>query len=167
MVPTSVVMFRCVINTSAAYVSLSGLPTSALPAIHECTTTDDLSLWLDNGKYSKDLHMKELQPCISTKKRVSVIVCSENNIYINHLNIIYNVLHPSLLLHIRDKLSRNALLILMQEIKRDIIFRKMTLPPSARQITDPQWLVAHLNWPFAASTPISNTSDWQSNASDW
>ncbi len=56
----------------------------------------------------------------------------------SQLNVIYNVPHPSLLLHIRDKLSRNALLILMQETKRDIIFRRMNLPPSARQITDPQ-----------------------------
>jgi hypothetical protein len=38
------------------------------------------------------------------------------------LNVIYNVPHPSLLLFIRDKLSWNALLILTQEIKRDIIF---------------------------------------------
>jgi hypothetical protein len=61
------------------------------------------------------------------------------------LNIIYNVLHPSLLIHIRDKLSRNTLLMLMQEIKQDIIFRRMNLPPSARLPTEPQRLAAHLN----------------------
>ncbi len=61
------------------------------------------------------------------------------------LNIIYNVPHPSILIHIRDKLSRNTLLILVQEIKRDIVFRRMNLPPSARQITDPPRLAAHLN----------------------
>jgi hypothetical protein len=44
-------------------------------------------------------------------------------------NIIFNIPHPSLLLHIRDKESRNALLLLVQEIKRDIIYRRMNLPP--------------------------------------
>jgi hypothetical protein len=40
----------------------------------------------------------------------------------SQLNMIYNVPHPSPLFHIRDKLSQNTLLILTQEIKRDIIF---------------------------------------------
>jgi hypothetical protein len=40
----------------------------------------------------------------------------------SQLNIIYNVPHPSLIIHIPDKLSRNTLLILTQEIKRDIIY---------------------------------------------
>ncbi len=52
------------------------------------------------------------------------------------LNIIYNVPHPSILIHIRDKLSRNTLLMLTQEIKRDIIFRRMNLSPSVRLITE-------------------------------
>jgi hypothetical protein len=63
----------------------------------------------------------------------------------SQLNIIYNVPHPSLLIHIRDKLSRNTLFMLMQEIKQDIIFRRMNLPPSARLITESQRLAAHLN----------------------
>jgi hypothetical protein len=63
----------------------------------------------------------------------------------SQLNIIFNVPHPSLILHIPDKLSRNALLILTQEIKRDIIYRRMNLPPSANQPTDPARLTAHLN----------------------
>jgi hypothetical protein len=63
----------------------------------------------------------------------------------SQLNIIYNVPHPSLIIHIPDKLSRNVLLILTQEIKRDIIYRRLNLPPSVRQITDPPRLAAHLN----------------------
>jgi hypothetical protein len=61
------------------------------------------------------------------------------------LNIIYNVPHPSILLHVNDKLSRNTLLVLTQEMKRDIIFRRMNLPPSARQISNSQRLSAHLH----------------------
>jgi hypothetical protein len=61
------------------------------------------------------------------------------------LNIIYNVPHPSILIHVNDKLSRNTLLVLTQEMKRDIIFRRMNLPSSARQISDPQRLAAHLH----------------------
>jgi hypothetical protein len=60
-------------------------------------------------------------------------------------NIIFNIPHPSLLLHIYDKTSRNAILLLIQEVKRDIIFRRMNLPPSAQQITDPRRLTAHLD----------------------
>jgi hypothetical protein len=45
-------------------------------------------------------------------------------------NIIFNIPHPSILRHVRDKESRNALLLLVQEIKRDIIYRRMNLPPA-------------------------------------
>jgi hypothetical protein len=58
-------------------------------------------------------------------------------------NIIFNIPHPSLLLHVHDKTSINAILLLLQEVKRDIIFRKKNLPPSSQQITDPRRLVAH------------------------
>jgi hypothetical protein len=71
------------------------------------------------------------------------------------LNIIYNVPHPSILIHIGDKLSRNTL-ILTQEIKRDIIFRRMNLPPSVRLITKSQRLAAHLTQPFTSLTPTCN-----------
>ncbi len=37
-------------------------------------------------------------------------------------NIIFNIPHPSLVLHIHDKTSRNSILLLIQEVKRDIIF---------------------------------------------
>jgi hypothetical protein len=60
-------------------------------------------------------------------------------------NIIYNIPHPSLLLHIQDKSSRTAILLLTQELKRDIIYRRMNLPPSAQQIPDPRRLAAHLD----------------------
>jgi hypothetical protein len=60
-------------------------------------------------------------------------------------NVIYNIPHPSLLLHIHDKASRNALLLLIQEIKRDIVYRRMNLPPSAQQITDPRRLTAQID----------------------
>jgi hypothetical protein len=53
-------------------------------------------------------------------------------------NIIYNIHHPSILLYIQDKTTRNTLLLLVQEVKRDIIYRRMNLPPSAQQITDPR-----------------------------
>jgi hypothetical protein len=60
-------------------------------------------------------------------------------------NIIFNIPHPSLLLHIQDKPSRNAILLLIQEIKRDLIYRRMNLPPSAQQVTDPRRLAAHVD----------------------
>jgi hypothetical protein len=64
---------------------------------------------------------------------------------LGQLNIIFNIPHPSIKLHIQDKASRHAILLLIQEVKRDIIFRRMNLPPSAQQITDPRRLAAHLD----------------------
>jgi hypothetical protein len=60
-------------------------------------------------------------------------------------NVIYNIPHPSLLLHIHDKELRNAVLLLVQEIKRDIIYRRMNLSPPAHQVTDPRRLASHIN----------------------
>jgi hypothetical protein len=60
-------------------------------------------------------------------------------------NIIFNIPHPSLLLHIHEKTSRNAILLLIQEVKQDIIFRRMNLPPSLQWTTGPRRLAAHLN----------------------
>jgi hypothetical protein len=60
-------------------------------------------------------------------------------------NIIYNIPHPSLILHIHDQVTRNALLLLIQEIKRDIVYRRMNLPPSAQQLTDPRRITAHID----------------------
>jgi hypothetical protein len=64
---------------------------------------------------------------------------------LGQINIIFNIPHPSLLLHTHDKESRNALLLLVQEIKRNIVYRRMNLPPSAHQRTDPRRLRAHIN----------------------
>jgi hypothetical protein len=64
---------------------------------------------------------------------------------IGQINVIFNIPHQSLLLHIKDKASRNAILLLIQEIKRDLIYRRMNLPPSASQVTDSRRLAAHLD----------------------
>jgi hypothetical protein len=66
-------------------------------------------------------------------------------IVLGQTNIIFNIPHPALLLHIQDKLSRNAILLLIQEIKCDLTHRRMNLPPSAQQMTDSRRLVAHLD----------------------
>ncbi len=66
-------------------------------------------------------------------------------IELGQTNIIFNIPHPSLLLHIQDKPSRNAILLLIQEVKRDLIYRRMNLPPSAQQIADPRRIAAYLD----------------------
>jgi hypothetical protein len=82
---------------------------------------------------------------IITKYLNSVSTDYVPRIEYSQLNIIFNVPHPSLILHVPDKLSRNTLLILTQEIKRDIIYRRLNLPPSANQATEPPRIAAHLN----------------------
>jgi hypothetical protein len=64
---------------------------------------------------------------------------------ISQLNVIYNVPYPTLLLYIGDKLTRNAFLILTQEIKQDIIFQCGKPALSARHVTNPQRLATHLD----------------------
>jgi len=51
-------------------------------------------------------------------------------------NIIFNIPHLSILvLHIQGKPHQNIPLLLIQEIKRDIIYRQMDLSPSVQQVT--------------------------------
>jgi hypothetical protein len=64
---------------------------------------------------------------------------------LGQINVIYNIPHPSILLYIPDKTTRNTMLLLVQEIKRDIIYRRMNQPPSAQQIIHNQRLAAHLD----------------------
>jgi hypothetical protein len=45
-------------------------------------------------------------------------------------NIIYNIPHPSTLLHISDRTMWNTQLLLIQKVKRDIIYRRMDLSAS-------------------------------------
>jgi hypothetical protein len=63
---------------------------------------------------------------------------------LSQVNVIYNVPHPSLLLHIHDKLTRNAFLV-TQKINRDIIYHNINLPSSARPLENLQRLTNHLD----------------------
>jgi hypothetical protein len=45
-------------------------------------------------------------------------------------NFIFNMPHPLILLHIH--VTRNTLYLLTQEIKRDVIYRTIKVPPSAQ-----------------------------------
>jgi hypothetical protein len=52
--------------------------------------------------------------------------------------------HPAILLRITDKLVRFCILVLVQEIKRNIIFRRMQLTEPSRQEVPSLRLQAHL-----------------------
>ncbi len=58
--------------------------------------------------------------------------------------IIYNKPHPAILLRIPDKLVRYCILVLVKEIKRNIIFRRMQLTEPSRQEVPRLRLQAHL-----------------------
>ncbi len=49
------------------------------------------------------------------------------------LEIIYNKIHPSVKLHIKEKLIQSIVAHLMQEIKRDIIYRRMNSNANQRE----------------------------------
>jgi hypothetical protein len=60
------------------------------------------------------------------------------------LEIIFNKPHPSILLHISDNTTRKVLILLLQEIKRDIIYRRAQLQePRRREELQPR-IQAHL-----------------------
>jgi hypothetical protein len=58
--------------------------------------------------------------------------------------IVYNKPHPAILLRITDKLTQYCILVLVQEIKRNIIFRRMQLTEPARLEVPKIKLQAHL-----------------------
>jgi hypothetical protein len=58
--------------------------------------------------------------------------------------IIFNKPHPTILLRISDKLVRYSILAVIQEIKRNIIFRRMQLAEPLRQEVPKIRMQAHL-----------------------
>ncbi len=58
--------------------------------------------------------------------------------------IIYNKPHPAILLRVSDKLIRYSILVVIQEIKRNIIFRRMQLTEPLRQEVPRIRMQAHL-----------------------
>jgi hypothetical protein len=56
----------------------------------------------------------------------------------------FNKPHPALLLQISDKLIRYSILVVIQEIKRNIIFRRMQLTEPLRQEVPKIRMQAHL-----------------------
>jgi hypothetical protein len=58
--------------------------------------------------------------------------------------IVYNKPHPAILLRITDKLTQYCILVLVQEVKRNIIFRRMQLSEPVRQEVPKVRLQAHL-----------------------
>ncbi len=58
--------------------------------------------------------------------------------------IINNIPHPAILLQILDKLVRYSILVTIQEIKQNIIFRRMQLTEPSRQEVPRIRLQAHL-----------------------
>jgi hypothetical protein len=58
--------------------------------------------------------------------------------------IVYNKPHPAILLRITDKLTQYCILVLVQEVKRNIIFRRMQLAEPARVEVPKIRLQAHL-----------------------
>jgi hypothetical protein len=71
---------------------------------------------------------------------------------LGQFNVVYNVPHPLLQLHIQDKLTLNAFLILTQEIPptRDVgrrpQYHHLNMFPPAQQVTNLWWIIAHLDF---------------------
>ncbi len=63
---------------------------------------------------------------------------------ITPLEIIFNKPHPLILLHITDTTTRKVLILLLQEIKRDIVFRRAQLQEPRRREELHTRIQAHL-----------------------
>ncbi len=105
--------------------------------------SDIIYLFCECEYYSEPLWNKLVE--ILTMLFIDISLDRVPRVELGQTNVIFNIPHPSLLLHVHDKASRNAILLLIQEVKRGIIFRKINLPHSAQQITDPWRLAAHLD----------------------
>jgi hypothetical protein len=74
------------------------------------------------------------------------------------LEIIFNKPHPSILLHIPDATTRKVLILLLQEIKRDIVYRRAQLQePRRREELHPR-IQAHL---ISVINKISSLLEYQ------
>jgi hypothetical protein len=66
-------------------------------------------------------------------------------IHLTPREIIYNAPHPSLLLHVKDKSLCRSLLLTVQEIKRNLIYRRMNIRESCKNRPMPRIrVVAHI-----------------------
>ncbi len=60
------------------------------------------------------------------------------------LEIVFNKPHPSILLHVKDATTRKVLILFLQEIKRDIIYRRAQLQEPRRREELHPCIQAHL-----------------------
>ena len=65
-------------------------------------------------------------------------------IHLTPREIIFNAPHPAILLHVRDQHARLILLLLIQEIKRSIYYRRMNITDNTKQNTPIIRIQAHL-----------------------
>jgi hypothetical protein len=66
------------------------------------------------------------------------------NMVLTPLEIVFNKPHPSILLHVKDATTQKVLILFLQEIKRDIIYRRTQLQePRRREELHPR-IQAHL-----------------------
>jgi hypothetical protein len=66
------------------------------------------------------------------------------NMVLTPLKIVFNKPHPSILLHVTDATTRKVLILFLQEIKRDITYRRAQLQePRRREELHPRFQ-AHL-----------------------
>jgi hypothetical protein len=114
------------------------------PNCDRCGKTETMEHLLCECEYYSECLWNRLAEILTTYYN-DVLMTYVPRVDLGQTNIIFNIPHPSLLLYIPDKETRNAILLLVQEIKRDIIYRRMNLPQSAQQVTHPQRLVAHLD----------------------
>ena len=66
-------------------------------------------------------------------------------VHITPKEIIYNKPHPSVILYLHDEAARCTILQLMQEIKRDVLYRRMNIRPAQQGSAVPKTRIqAHL-----------------------
>jgi hypothetical protein len=59
--------------------------------------------------------------------------------------IVYNKPHPSVLLFLQDSSDQKLTILIMQEVKRDIVFRRMNMPQRPEEVTPLVRVQAHIH----------------------
>jgi hypothetical protein len=82
-------------------------------------------------------------------------------INLTHLEIIFNKPHPSILTYLTNKKDRLLIIMLIQEIKRDILFRRMNITQRTPGPTTQIRIQAHV---MSTLKKLQNQTEYQGNS---
>jgi hypothetical protein len=113
------------------------------PNCERCGGIETMEHLLHNCEHYSVLVWHELGQ-IFTDTLMAIVGRHIARIELTPKEIIFNKPHPFLLLHLPEEKDRTMIIILVQEIKRDIVYRRMNMPLDPTRATPQVRIQAHL-----------------------